>query len=411
MSGKRLLHSLLAVVIANTVVAQENWPRFRGPNGAGVSNQAGFPTTWGKSEYEWNVPIPGKGHSSPIVWGDRLFVTSAEQTASGSARKLFCLDALTGRTRWERTLALDPSHLHNKNSWASGTPATDGQNVYAVFSDEKAHTLIAFDFDGNEEWRQNLGGFQSQHGQGASPIVYRDMVILPNDQLGPSHVFAFNKHTGKILWKTRRDVGKTSYATPMVLESKDAAQIICVSDAMGVTSLDPQSGKINWASSSFPLRTVASPIELGGTIFASCGSGGTGKLLLAVKSKPGNNQTNRVLFQRKTTLPYVPTPVGYRNQVYLWTDIGVVVQIDASTGKESQRLRVNGKYSGSPVCVDGRLYCISEAGRVTVVSIDGELKVLGRTSLGGESYATPAIANGRMYLRTFDRLMCLKARS
>lgn len=402
---------VLVALASSSSFAQESWPRFRGPNGTGISQQKGFPVQWSHSDYEWNVTIPGKGHSSPIVWGDRLFVTSADSTDSGTARRLFCLDAITGKTLWQQTLTLESSHLHNKNSWASGTPATDGEHVYVVFSDEKAHTLAAFDFAGIEIWRQNLGPFESQHGQGASPIVYRDKVILPNDQLGPSYVFAFNKSTGELVWKTPRRTEKTSYATPMVLESKDSTQIICVSDAMGVASLNPDNGKINWNSSSFPLRTVASPIAVAGTIFASCGSGGTGKLLLAVDPGRDIDSKDRVRFQRKTTLPYVPTPVSHDKQVYLWTDIGVVVRIDATTGRESQRLRVNDKFSGSPVCVDGNLYCISEKGRVVVVSTKGDMKVLGKSSLKGESYATPAIANGRMYLRTFDRLMCLKAKS
>ncbi len=408
LAGKLWLTIVLAIFV-QTACGQDAWPRFRGPNGSGLSAQKGFPATWTDADYAWNVPIAGIGHSSPIVWGDQLFVTSAERTNSGTARKLFCLNSLSGKTLWHRTLAFEQSHLHKKNSWASGTPATDGERVYVVFSDEAAHTLIAFDFDGTEVWRRDLGSFKSQHGQGASPIVFRDMVILPNDQLGPSHIFAFNKRTGDVVWKTRRTTDKTSYATPMVLETKDSTQIICVSDMMGVTSLDPTDGRINWSSAPFPLRTVASPIVVGGTIFASCGSGGTGKLLLAVN--PAADQAKRVRFDRKTTLPYVPTPVGYEKQLYLWTDIGVVVSIDAATGKETQRLRVNGKYSGSPVCVDGRLYCISEAGRVVVVSTQPKLEVIGKTSLRGESYATPAIANGRMYLRTFDRLMCLKAKN
>ncbi len=232
----------------------ENWPRFRGPNGTGISKQKGLPVKWADSDYEWNIAVPGLGHSSPIVWANRLFLTTAEKTGDVSARKLLCLDANTGQILWTRNLALASSHLHKKNSWASGTPTTDGNFVYAVFADDDAHTLVAFDFEGEEKWRRNLGAFESQHGQGASPIIYQDLVILPNDQIGPSQVTAFNKITGEVVWNSDRETQKTSYATPMIHRGKSSVQIICVSDSMGVTSLNPQDGKLNWRSSPFPMR-------------------------------------------------------------------------------------------------------------------------------------------------------------
>lgn len=391
--------------------AQDNWPRFRGPNGAGVSSQVGFADQWSPKDYAWNVEIPGKGHSSPIIWGDTLFVTTAvEGQSNRTRRQLICLNASTGRQLWTRSISLESSHLHKKNSWASGTPTTDGNMVYVAFADDTHYKLVAFDFEGNTVWSKELGAFSSQHGQGSSPILFEDLVILANDQMGPSQIIAFRKTNGEVVWKSKRAIRKTSYAAPMILRGKDKAQLICVSGATGVTSLDLRSGEENWQTEPFPMRTVASPILVDGLIFASCGSGGQGKLMFGVDPASNIGSSERVRIRRRTTLPYVPTPVEHNGKLFLWTDRGIVVCLNPKDDTEVWRGRVPGNFSGSPVCIAGKLFCISEAGEVVVVSAGSEFRVLGRTPLGGPSYATPAVANGKLYLRTFDRLVCLKAK-
>lgn len=406
------LVTLAIVLLLPTLCgAQETWPRFRGDNGVGSSHTAGFPVTWSEADYAWNIEIPGKAHSSPIAWKDMLFVTSAVARDGRTSRQLHRLDADSGKIRWTRAISLDSSHLHQKNSWASGTPATDGQMVYVVFADEQRHVLAAFDLTGEEVWRQDLGEFTSQHGQGASPMLVGELVVLPCDQMGPSQVVAFNKTSGEIVWRTPRTSRKTSYATPMILRSGNQSQLICLSGAMGVTSLDPATGHMHWQSGELPLRTVASPVMAGGLVFASCGSGGRGALLIGVDPSPGLKQEERIKVRRETTLPYVPTPVEHNGLLFLWTDRGIVVCLDPASGREIWKERVGGNFSGSPICIDSRLYCISESGDVVVVAAREKFELLGKTSLGGPSYATPAVANGRLFLRTFTRLMCLKAKS
>lgn len=404
---------LLCIIVGSHTCAQaqQNWPRFRGENGVGVSEQSGFPHQWSEQDYAWSIRVAGKGHSSPIVWGDRLFLTTATDTEAGSARLLLCLNPETGQQIWRKQIALDSSHLHKKNSWASGTPTTDGTLVYVVFADEKRHVLAAYDFEGNKKWTQDLGEFSSQHGQGTSPIVIDDLVVLPSDQMGPSQIVAFNKTTGDVVWRAKREFRKTSYATPMVLRGKDNVQLICVSGATGVTSLNPTDGSMNWQTEPFPMRTVASPVVAGGRIFASCGQGGQGTLMFGIDPGLTVKSAERIRIKRKARLPYVPTPLEYEGKLFLWTDRGIVVCLDPSSGKELWKDRVGGNFSGSPVCIDGKIYCISEAGEVVVIKAGPEFELLGRTSLGGPSYATPAVANGRLFLRTFDRLMCLKAKS
>ena len=391
------------------VTAADNWPRFRGTNGRGVETSE-FPTTWSPGDYEWNVEIPGVGHSSPIVWEDTLFVTSAID--EGAVRFLHAVDVSTGQIKWTRFFGLNRSHKHNKNSWASGTPATDGEHVYVPFADKETYTVSAYDFDGELVWRRLLGSFKSQHGQGVSPIVVDDMVIVPNDQQGPSSMIALDRKTGRTRWSSLRSFRKTSYATPMLLQLPDQKpQLICVSGAMGVSSLNPENGRMNWMTGEFPMRTVASPVFANGLIFASCGGGGKGKLLIGVDPILGKDSSekaaSRIQFQRETVLPYVPTPVAHEGHLYLWNDNGVVSCVRLADEKNIWTKRVGGNYSGSPICLAGKLYCISEKGDVVVIAASPEYKLLGRTNLDDPSHATPAVAGGRLFLRSFHRLRSL----
>ena len=393
---------------AFSLSAAENWPRFRGENGTGhVADR--FPTEWSPGDYEWNVEITGIGHSSPVIWKDTLFVTSAID--EGSVRFLHAVDTKTGQLKWTRFFGLNRSHKHNKNSWASGSPATDGERVYVPFADRDMYSLSAYDFSGNLAWRKRLGSFQSQHGQGVSPIVVGDLVIIPNDQQGPSSIIALDKRTGTTVWSSLRSFRKTSYATPMLLTLRDEApQLICVSGATGVTSLDPLTGRQNWQAGEFPMRTVASPIFANGLIYASCGGGGKGKLMIGVDPSLSAKNDARLKYERKTVLPYVPTPVAHEGLIFLWNDNGVVSCVRLADGENIWTKRAGGNYSGSPVCVGGNLYCMSEEGEVVVIAAAAEYRLLARIPLDDPSHATPAVAGNRMFLRSFHRLRSLPAR-
>ena len=405
------LRSFIAVfaigVLCGSALSADNWTRFRGENGEGIVEFQGFPTSFSVGDFSWNVELPGYGHSSPIVWNDSVFVTSAID--EGAVRYLHHVDARTGTFRWTKTIGLSRSHKHNKNSWASSTPTTDGKRVYVAFADDEHYTLSAYDFDGALVWRRLLGQFESQHGQGASPILFENMVIIPNDQLGPSSVMAFDRETGNTVWSVLRDVRRTSYATPIIIRGKDnRPQLICLSGAMGLTSLDPYTGQMNWISGQLPLRTVASPVFGDGLLFASCGSGGVGKFMIAVDPNGhGEVGETHIKYERKRILPYVPTPIAYKKHTYLWNDNGVVSCVETATGKNIWTNRIGGNFSGSPICVDGNLYCLSEEGVLVIVAAKPEYKLLGKVELGDGSHATPAFADGKMYLRTFHRLACM----
>jgi outer membrane protein assembly factor BamB len=183
----------------------QNWPRFRGENGAGTSDLKGIPSTWNDNDYAWKIELPNVGHSCPIIWDKTLFVTSA--TEGGAERFVHCIDADSGKERWQMSLKLNESKKHQKNNWASSSPVTDGTRVYVLFADDTRQFAAAWDFKGNEFWRQELGSYHSEHGLGASPILQNGLLIVSNDQVGPSSRIAFNAETGKPLCSQRIDGG------------------------------------------------------------------------------------------------------------------------------------------------------------------------------------------------------------
>lgn len=408
--------TLLALWISSgSVAAQQNWTRFRGANGDGISDQKNIPTTWSPGDYNWNIRLPGVGHASPIVWGNKLFITSAVE--EGSLRYLFCLNATTGEQIWSRQTGFDKSRKHLKNSWASSTPTTDGERVYVAFADDEHFTLVAYDFDGRLVWRRRLGGFESQHGLGASPIVFEDLIIIPNLQKGPSSIIAVDKRTGRTKWSWVHSFFRTSYATPIIVRlAGEKPQLICASGALGVASLDPYSGRMNWMTGEFPAprRTVASPVVAGKLVIQTCGGGGRGNVLIAVDlADPDDASKDRIRYKRKKVLPYVPTLISRGEHLYLWNDNGVISCVETTTGKNIWTTRVGGNYSGSPICVDGKIYCISEAGEMVIVPASPAMpqsEDISRNKLGEGSHSTPIVAGGRLYIRTFHRLACLKAR-
>lgn len=389
-----------------------NWSQFRGDDGTGVVTDFRLPARWSTDQILWNVDVPGVGHSSPVIWGNRLFLTSASE--SGTTRYLICLNADTGKTLWTRQMTFSRSHKHPKNSWASSTPAVDGERIYFVFADSDRQILAADDFEGNSLWEKNLGSFQSQHAQGTSPIVFDDLVILANDQDGPSSIIACDKHTGHAVWSVPRKSGpqSTSYATPFIYRPKEGPpQLICSSSLSGVSALDPHTGQTIWTTRTMPQRTVGSPVLAGGLLFQCCGSGGQGMLMVAVDPNGhGDVSKTNVRYTRKRLLPYVPTPIACGENLFLWSDHGVVCCVDPATGKDVWTKRIGGDFSSSPICAGNVLFNLDEAGNVIVLSASRDYQLLGKIPLGEPSHATPAAANGRLYFRTFHHLACAGAR-
>ena len=414
----------VALVVSSVSAADEGeWSRFRGPNGTGISRGTTVPVTWTDADYNWKIKLPGTGHSSPVLWGKRIFLTCGLPV--DARRTVLCLDAADGRTVWRRDYPSKTFRQHRDNCYASATPAADADGLVLTWTTPKEIVLLALDPDGREVWRRDLGPIVAEHGSGTSPVILGDLVVLTNDQddtnlwpgdrsggrpVGKSSLVAVDRKTGRTRWQLQRRTALAAYSVPCLYRPEGGpAELIVTSTAHGITSVDPATGKVNWeVDKIFRDRCVGSPVTAPGLVIAGYGYGSSGSLYVAVR--PGSRERGiepKIIYQLKKPVPLVPTPVVKDGRLFLWHDDGRVQCRKVATGEVIWTQRVGGFYYGSPVWVDGRLYCISRKGEVVVLAASDEFKVLARVPLGEKSYATPAVADGVMYLRTLSRLFSL----
>jgi outer membrane protein assembly factor BamB len=387
--------------------AQE-WTRFRGPNGTGVSAATTIPVQFTESDYNWRVELPGTGHSSPVLWGKKIFLTSAEEEKG--KRYLLCLNAVDGKVLWSKPYEFARYRKHQFNTSASSTPAVDADRVYVLWATHDAFSVHALDHQGNEVWRKDLGAFPTQHGVASSPIVVDDLLIFakePEDSSGS--LIALDKKTGAPRWKRDRSSKASPYMTPILYRPKTGpAELIFTSTAHGVTSLDPRTGDLNWEIRDiFKARCVAGPVVAGDLIFQAAGTGGGDREAVAVR--PGSKQAGthpEVVFKVMRGISYVPCPLVHAGKIIMWGDAGIVTCLKADTGDPLWSERVGGNFFGSPVLVNGKIYAMNSKGELVVAEpTDTGLKVLARNDLGEASHATPAVADDVMYLRTLSHLI------
>lgn len=388
--------------------AQE-WSRFRGPNGSGVSPSA---ATWTEADRLWKVKLPGKGHASPVLWGQRLFITSGD--AQTSQRLIYCLDATDGRTLWSKSYPVAKHRQHEDNSWASGTPTVDERHIYVPWASPKDYLIVALDHAGQEKWQIDLGPFQSGHGFGASLLVHEGLVIVPNEQEGKSSVIALDRDTGKTRWQTPRR-SKTTYATPCMFQPKGGpAELIFGNYEHGVTSLDPKTGGVNWELDVFDKghieTSIASPLIAGDLLIGCSGWLGVKKEVIAVRPSRAGAKAE-VVYRLSRGAPLVPTPLVKDDLLFLWEDDGVVTGADARTGKTHWQERVEGRVYASPICAGGRLLNVTRTGEVVSLKAGKFFEELGRFSLGEGSFSTPAIVGDILYVRTFHHMLAFEGKT
>lgn len=393
---------------------EPQWTRFRGPNGRGIAENGAIPIRWTADDYRWRVSLPGIGYSSPVIWDDRIYITSSiEEKATLFVR---CLDRSDGSLLWEQQLKTKPHAKFKANIDASATPAVDQDRLYVVWATPDEHVAVALDQRrGTELWRRDLGPFVAEDGFAASPVLAGDVIVLVNDQdaEGTSSIVALDRRTGQTRWQLPRQSKKATFSTPCLFEPPAGpAQLIVLSCAHGITSLDPARGTKNWELGDvFAMRTTGSPLVAGGMLFASNGAGTAGKYLVAVRpGHPNCDMRAEVVYRIEEAVPYVITPVAHWPLVFLWTDRGVATCIDGPTGKVHWRERIGGDYLGSPVRVGDRIYCIAKSGEMVVVRAADRYQLLARFDLGEASNSTPAVSDGVMYLRTQSHLMALEGK-
>lgn len=418
---KRFLYSVCILIIpvpgiaSDPVLGEKEPPtlesnRFRGSEGSGIYTAKNLPVSWSKDDYLWTLELPGDGHSSPMAWGDRIYVTCTDR---GNPRLfLLCLDSQSGKEIWRRSFESEAHRLHRLASYVTSTPAVDRYHVYMAWSNHSDFNIAAIDHSGKEVWRRKLGTRVTQHGGETSPIVLDDRLIVVNDSRGPSSIHALDRMTGETLWNRERPndpKGKASYSTPLVYHTaRGDKQLIFISTSRGMTALNPNNGDVTWEMPHlFSKRTILSPVRIGGYIFASDGSGTGGAKLTAVRPPARAGAEPEIAYEIRKSAPYVPTPVGYRDRLFLVSDGGIATCIDAPNGKEIWKAKLGDTYFSSPIRVDDRIYAVSRRADVVVFRAADTFEILGRTLIDQTCHATPIVHEGRLYLRTVSHLYCI----
>jgi len=424
---------LLTLTVLNSIAVSTsagNWPQWRGPNGQGISEESGLPVEWsGTKNIKWKTAIEGLGHSSPIVWGKKIFLTTAldgelipgrkpgvthklldgtefvHPDAIGADRKhtfkVVCIDRQSGKILWERVAYEGPVHdsRHKKASFASSTPATDGKHVFAFFGSEG---LYAYDFNGKLAWKQNLGVLGTASvGYGVSPVLYKDLVImLCDDSGGKSFIAAFDKKTGKEAWRVPRKVDIT-WSSPVLVDTGKRTELV-TGASEAIIAYDPLTGKELWRHKGLESNAVPTPVVSNDLVVLTAGS--PKKIALALKAGGSGDVTGTpaLVWSYDKGTAYVPSPILYGDYLYLMTGNGSITCLDAKMGKvqyEGARVPKPTMFLASPVAYEGKILLTSEEGDTFVIKAGPKHEVLGTNSLGEPVYASPAIADGSIFIR------------
>ena len=415
-----------------------NWPQWRGPDGSGVSTEKNLPAEWSPTKnIKWKTPIEGRSHSSPIVWDNRVFLTTSIEgevvpgakavkhvdekdkeylhpDSVGADRKhtfkVLCIDRDTGKILWQSTAweGTPYDNRHRKSSYAASTPATDGKFVYAFFGTEG---LYAYDFKGNLAWKAQLGNLGTVGmGTGTSPILFDNLVIVQCDEENgaSSFIVALDKKTGKEVWKTPRKV-QVSWSTPLLVRTATRAELI-TSGTEALISYDPATGKELWRHKGVESNAIPSPVA--NNEMAYLVAGFPAKIAYAIKLGQNGDLTGtpNVPWKYEKGTAYVPSPILYGDYLYLTTDRGIVTCIDAKTGEvkyEGGRIPIPATFTASPVAFENKILMTSEDGDTFIVKAGPKHEILGTNSVGEPVYASPAIADGRIFIRGEKNLYCI----
>ena len=438
----RSLASTLAVSALAISGAAADWPQWRGPLGIGVSTEAGLPTEWTPAQADWRTPLGGLGVSSPIVWGDRIFVTgqlgrgrlrtgrehrtlgegpgapeekslgaTTAAVPEGSSDAQFVVEALhrdDGRRLWEYRFDTEGElpGVHRKINLASPSPTTDGERVYALFGNGQ---LVALDVAGRPVWQRHLGQeiapFDISWGHAGSPTVFEDLLILLCDHRTDAYLLALDKTTGKQRWRVPRTPGEKSYATPIVIAGPRGHELI-VNSTPRVESYDPRTGELLWWAGGRARSAVGAPAFHDGVLFMSRGHRSGPYMAVRMGGRGDVNETH-VEWLVETGAPYISSLLYYEGLVYMANGRGIVTCIDPATGEKVWQERVGGVFAASPVGADGKVYLVIETGEVVVLAAGKEPRVLARNRLEGRSLATPAISGGQIFIRTDGHVVSL----
>jgi outer membrane protein assembly factor BamB len=434
---KKLLTFTAIWSLVLPLAAGADWPQWRGPEGTGVAPAADPPVRWSETEnVRWKVPIPGRGHAAPIVWGERVYLLTAvpvegarppEPPADADERTrerwmravhpveqrfvVMALNRRDGSVAWERTAVEAVPHegTHRDGTWASASPVTDGAAVYAQFGSQG---LFAYSLDGELLWQRDLGDMSTRNGfgEGASPAVHGDKLIVNWDHEGDSFIVALDKKTGKTVWQKSRDE-ITSWSTPLVVEAGERPQVVVAATGKS-RAYDLATGEVVWEAAGMTVNVVPTPVYGHGMVYLTSGFRGSALQAVRVAEAKGEVTAGEaVAWTHDRDTPYVPSPLLYGDQLYfLKVNSGILSCLDAKTGKihfNEQRLEGVRNVYASPVGADGRVYLVGREGTTVVLEHGPEYKVLAQNTLDEGFDSSPAVAGEELYLRGSQHLYCL----
>ncbi|MCE5185581.1 MAG: PQQ-like beta-propeller repeat protein [Planctomycetaceae bacterium] len=396
---------LIILVLSVHNVFAENWPCWRGPRGDGTSLEPNVPVQWSAADIVWQTELPGAGHASPIVWEDRVFTASA--IADTHEKLLLCLDRKSGACLWRQTVLKTPfEKKHNDNSFASGTPATDGQFVYISLLDGKEIIVAAYDFSGKQAWLVRLGTFDSPHGYACSPVLWQDKIIINASSNTGAFVAALDRADGRTLWKTAFEKDALSFATPIIRTIQGRTQLLFCG-GWSVASYNPEDGARYWVVDGPSQEFCASPVfsERTGLVYIS--SSWPQRHLLAIKPDGTGNVTDMHIAWRTTDGAfYVPSPILVGDYLLTTTTAGEVYCFDAASGKVHWTQKL-GKQYPSAVTANGLVYMPNDEGVITVIRPGPVYQQVAQNSIGQRMNASPAVSSGQIFLRTQKHLFCI----
>jgi len=425
------LLALAAVTLSAGADGHDDWPGWRGPSSNGVSPLKNIPSVWSRdANIAWKTAVPGRGHASPVVWGNRVFLTTdiEGEVIPGAAPikhkvegqpwrhpdsvggthkhtlKVFCFDTAAGKQLWERTAYKGGvfDDIHKFNTYASPTPVTDGKYVYAYF---ESQGLYKYDFEGNLLWKMSLGGIATLGvGTGVSPVLFEDKILILADQDEGelSFLAAVSTADGKIAWKTPRKE-PVNWTTPVIVES-GKQPVLVVPSMEHVIAYDPRTGKELWQTEGLQSNSVHTPVFGHGMVYVT--SGFPKKIVMALRLDPAKDQP-RIAWKYEKGTGYIPSPILYGDYLYVMTGAGLLSCLDAVSGEvkyEGKRFPQPGQFTAAPVAVDGKLMITSNDGDTYVVKAGPDFEVLGTNSLGESVFASLAVAGDSVYIRSAGNL-------
>lgn len=404
-ASRIVLALLLALTLAPTLLAAD-WPAWRGPKGDGVVNDPAVPTKWSATEnVVWRVDVPGTGHSSPVVSNGRVFLTSFDPASN--ERLLLCFDRSDGKLLWKKAvLSAAAEKMHKNNTPASSTPASDGKHVWAAFLDGDKVTVSCYDFAGKQVWLKAFDGFACNHGFCGSPVLYGHLLIVNGDSDGEAFVAALDKKTGETKWKADRPNRVRSFSVPVFVDVKGKTQMV-LAGSKSVTGFDPATGKALWVADSTTDKFVATVAFTEGLVFAT-GTSPNSTLVALDPTGTGNVTKTHTKWSDTKTAAYVPSPLAFGNRLFVLSDTGVATLMEAKTGKKLWSERLGSRlHNASPLLINGLIYCPASDGTTFILKPGDEYELVQKNALGEELHATPAVSDGRLFVRTANGLWCL----